>query len=127
MINWRKTFSYGLCIFISQVTIGIAVGFFFSDTGPPFHAGDIASSLVALAIFAHLAKRQIDRPLWHGCLALVVYCVLSILFGAAIWHLVGGVPISEIALEWLGLALAMLVGVGLGLVLRRKAAVPGEA
>jgi len=122
MINWREIITYGFCLFIAQVSFGFAVGFFFPHVGVPFHAGDIASFLVCLAIFAHLASRHSSRPFFHACLALGFYYALSLPFDATIWALLGGVPISLMVQELLSLIAAMLAGVGLSYVLRRKAA-----
>jgi hypothetical protein len=121
-MNWRKILAYGAYLFVAQWTIGMADGYLFPGNRAlfSFSAGDAASLIVSAAIFAHLAIRQYVRPLSHAFLALLICCAASYALGTALSSVLGSVPFLVVALGWLSFLVAMLAGVSIGNVFRRR-------
>ena len=115
-MNCKEVIVYGTCLSISQIAAGFASGFF--GASPPFSAWDLASIVICTAVFAHLATRNRVRPFAHACLALAFYGIIWLALAALASGFLGSVSPQLIGLEWLGLLVAMAVGVSIGSAIR---------
>lgn len=128
-MNWRKITAYAAALFAAQVLIGFLEGSFASVGAgiPVLLASSAMSFSVCGIIFANLAAHQPSKPLAHAWAALALQTVVAAALAQALASWFGRTPLALVALEWLVLICAMLVGTAVGTSFRRSAEQPADA
>ena len=126
-MNWRKITAYALALFAAQAAIGFFEGFFAPASIGAALVSCLASFAVCGSIFAHLSTRQLSKPFAHAWVALALQIAAAAALSQVLAAWVGGIPVATIALEWLVLSSALLVGTALGSSLRRSVGHPTDA
>ena len=124
-MNWKAISGYGACLSITQISLGVAAGFF--DASSQLSVWDFLSFVIATALFTLLTIRNKDRPLLHAVLSLAFYGVISLAFAALISGFLGKASPLLTGLEWLGLIISMAIGVIIGKVFGPRQGEPREA
>lgn len=126
-MNWRKITAYAAALFAAP----FAVGFFEGAFAPAGLSTTLVSCLVSFVvcggIFAHLSASQPIKPFAHAWAALALQLAAAIALSQALPDWLGNTPIASVALEWLVLICALLVGTGVGSSLRRSTGQPADA
>ena len=119
-MNWKQIVTHGFAVSLVQLGAGFAQGYFHPQSASLFSVFSAISFLACLGIFFHLGANQVHRPFMHGCLALGLYAVVSLVFAIAAERVAGSVPAVLVAIEWLGLVVAAILGVTAGRVAGRR-------
>ncbi len=126
-MNWRKITAYAAVLFAAQ----FAVGFFGGAFAPAGLSTSLVSCLVSFivcgSIFAHLSASQSSKPFAHAWAALALQFAAAVALWQALADWLGSTPIASVALEWLVLICALLVGTAVGSSLRRSTGQPADA
>ena len=123
-MNWGKIARYAAALFIAQFAIGfVASSFAPADAIAGIRSlflSSAASFLVCGAIFARLAAGQSTKPFAHAWAAFIAQAAVGFL----VWWLLARWADSAlsflVALEWLVLIGALLVGTWIGICLGRR-------
>jgi ABC-type polysaccharide/polyol phosphate export permease len=126
-MNWRKIAAYAAALFVVQFLVGFLDGAFAPTGFSTVLVNSVASLVACGSIFAHLSANQGSKPFAHACAALVLHIAAAF----ALWQVLAGwfgrLPLASVALEWLVLVCALLVGVAVGSSLRRSTVQPADA
>ncbi|WP_157480941.1 MULTISPECIES: hypothetical protein [unclassified Lysobacter] len=130
-MNWGKIAKYAVSLLIAQMAIGFFESFFApagraAGTALLF-ASSAASFLACGAIFARLAAGQPSKPLVHAWAALALQVSLASVLAWILSVWTGHEQLLLIALEWLVLVCALLVGTTVGSSHRRSTGQPADA
>ena len=127
-MSWSKIVIYAIVVFVAQVMLGLAEGFFSpaatvvnnTEMTVWFTFSNLTSLIACAAIFAHMATRQKTRPLLHASLSLAIYFAISLAVYVVVWLFLENIHIVFMLSEWFTLVVAALVGVAIGKIIGRK-------
>ena len=122
-MNWKKIVVVAAAVFLAEVLVGFVMGGLAWSIDLAVAKERLVwstslSFLFATLIFAALAVRQYDRPAVHATLALLLTLVLSLAVGGLFPASLSDRPGILVALEWLTLAMGLVVGTTIGGYLR---------
>ena len=126
-MNWRRIAAYGAVLLATQFAVGFLEGAFAPTRLSIVLVSCIVSFVLCGSIFAHLSARQSYRPFAHAWAALALQVAAASLLWLALTAWLSPTPLASVALEWLVLILALLVGTAVGSSLRRSAGQPADA
>ena len=129
-MNWKKIVAFGVAAFFAEVVVGFVMGGSAWSVDLAAAKERVAwstclSLLFATLIFSALAIRQYDRPVVHAALAFLLTLVLSLAVGALLPASLSERSQLLVALEWLTLAIGLVVGTSIGGYLRSHGAGAG--
>ncbi len=126
-MNWRKITTYAAALFAAQVLVGFFEGSFAPAGASITLVSCVVSLVVCGSIFTHLAAHQPSKPFAHAWAALVLQIAVAATLSQALVGWLGGTPMALVALEWLVLICALLVGTAVGRSLGRSTGQPADA
>ena len=118
-MNWKKIVMFAAAALFAEVVVsfmmgGTALSNDLAAAKERWAWSTVLSFLFATLIFAALAVRQYNRPVLHASLALLLTFVLSLAVGTLLPASLGEQPQVLVALEWLTLAIGLVVGTSIG-------------
>ncbi|MGY0653096.1 hypothetical protein ACW7GZ_14805 [Luteimonas sp. A537] len=119
-MNWKTIILGAAALLVAQTLVGFVEGGFGASSVRSALAqlllGSLASLLLTTAIFWAMATRTDARPFVHACLALTLVVALSLALASLMSYLFGTKPhLVLVAVEWITLLVALLVGTTLGI------------
>ena len=114
-MNWSKIALLAGLLFLTQIVLGFTEGILQAGSAAIWlPAGHAASFLACTAIFAFFAARQPVRPFAHASCGLLLQILIALGLSALLATWLGNTQWSSVALEWLVLVAALLVGTSIG-------------
>ena len=117
-MNWKRIIAFAALLFVAEVLVGFIAGGFSGTDVTAFRRRLAVSVCLSLAlsgaVFSAMSYRQAHRPFLHALSALLLMAVLSLALAAAFPALLGSTPIVLIALDWVTLAVALIIGTSFG-------------
>ena len=126
-MNWKKITVYAAALFAAQFGVGFFEGAFAPASISITFVSYLVSFIVCGSIFAHLSANQMSKPFEHAWAALALQIAAAVALSQALAGWPGSTPIALVALEWLVLILALLVGTAVGLSIRRSPVLSADA
>lgn len=130
-MNWGRITKHAAALLVAQIAIGFVEGSFAPARATVGIVLLLASSAVSLlvcgSIFAHLAVHQLSKPFAHAWVTLFLQAVVALALWQSLSGWLGNVPLPSLALEWLTVICALLVGTSLGSSRRRSTGQPVDA
>jgi hypothetical protein len=128
-VNWNRIVKLALALLLAQFTIGFLEGAFVpSGLDGMWHIISAAGSfVVCAAIFAYFAKNQPNKPFVHAWLAVLVCVVLAGVLARVLADWLEAAPLFVVAIEWVALVLALLVGTSIGSTRRHRGVSTADA
>lgn len=116
-MSWSNVFKLAAALFVAQISLGFVEGVVVppSEVASFYLVGNVVSFFVCAVIFGYFAACQRVRPFTHASLGLLVQCLLGALLYAMTTPWVGGTPKILIAIEWLVLVCALVIGTFVGI------------
>ncbi len=127
VVNWRKITACAAALLAAQFGIGFFEGAFAPAGFSTALVSCLVSFIVCGGIFAHLSASQTSKPFTHAWAALAVEIVAAVALSQVLPGWLGSTPLTSVALEWLVLVCALLVGTAVGSSIRRSTGHPADA
>jgi hypothetical protein len=112
VVNWKKIGVFAAALFLAEVFVGFITGGI-NATEQRLAVSSVLSLSFSILLFSAMAASQ-DRPFLHACLALLLTFVFSLALGVILPPWLTETPLILVALEWLALALGLVIGTSIG-------------
>ena len=126
-MNWRRISAYAAALFGAQFAIGFFEGAFAPVGLSTVLVSCLVSFIVCGSIFACLSASQPSKRFAHAWAALAPQVAAAVALSQAPAGWLGSTPIASVALEWLVLICALVVGTAVGSFLGRSTGQPADA
>jgi hypothetical protein len=119
VLNWKKIAGFAAALFLAEVLVGFIDGGTASsvDLGAAkqrLTLSTLLSLFFSAVIFSVMAVRQDYRPFLHAGLALLFAFAFSLALGAILPAWLTDTPLILVALDWLTLAVGLIIGTSIG-------------